>query len=49
MKWVLKYLSALRTRIAVGITVKVIGTIAELMIAPATAKVITVLMPLVIG
>ena len=32
MKWVLKYLSALRSRIAVGITVKVIGTLAELMI-----------------
>lgn len=32
MKWVLKYLSSLRSRIAVGITIKVIGTLAELMI-----------------
>ena len=32
MKWVLKYLKSLRKRIAVGITIKVIGTLAELMI-----------------
>ena len=32
MKWVFKYLSSLRSRIAIGITVKVIGTLAELMI-----------------
>ena len=32
MKWVLKYLSPLRTRITVGITIKTIGTLAELMI-----------------
>lgn len=32
MKWVLKYLSPLKGRIAVGTTVKVIGTLAELMI-----------------
>ena len=32
MKWVLKYLSPLRRRIAIGITVKTIGTLAELMI-----------------
>ncbi len=32
MKWVFKYLSELRSRIAVGITIKIIGTLAELMI-----------------
>ena len=32
MKWVLKYLSPLGKRIAVGITVKIIATLAELMI-----------------
>lgn len=32
MRWVFKYLSPLRARIAAGITVKVIGTLAELMI-----------------
>ena len=32
MKWIFKYLSPLRRRIALGITVKVIGTLAELMI-----------------
>ena len=32
MKWVFKYLSPLRARIALGITVKIIGTLAELMI-----------------
>ena len=32
MKWVFTYLKPLRTRIAIGTTIKVIGTIAELMI-----------------
>jgi len=32
MKWVFKYLYPIRARIAVGITVKIIGTLAELMI-----------------
>ncbi len=32
MKWVLKYLSPLRTRIAVGTLIKIVGTLAELMI-----------------
>ena len=32
MKWVFKYLKPLRSRIAVGVTVKIIGTVAELMI-----------------
>ena len=32
MKWIFKYLYPIRSRIAVGITVKVIGTLAELMI-----------------
>ena len=32
MKWVFKYLKPLRTRIAVGITIKILGTVAELMI-----------------
>ncbi len=32
MKWFLKYLSPLRARIAAGTTVKIIGTLAELMI-----------------
>ena len=32
MKWVFKYLKPLRSRIAVGITIKITGTVAELMI-----------------
>ena len=32
MKWVFKYLKPLRSRISVGITIKIIGTVAELMI-----------------
>ena len=32
MKWVFKYLSPLKRRIGVGITIKIIGTLAELMI-----------------
>ena len=32
MKWVLKYLKSLRKRIAIGVSIKVIGTLAELMI-----------------
>ena len=32
MKWVFKYLKPLRARISVGITIKIIGTVAELMI-----------------
>ena len=32
MKWILSYLSPLRTRIAVGVTVKTVGTLSELMI-----------------
>ena len=32
MKWVFTYLKPLRTRIAIGITIKIIGTVAELMI-----------------
>ena len=32
MKWVFKYLKPLRSRIAVGITIKISGTVAELMI-----------------
>ena len=32
MKWILSYLSPLKLRLTVGITVKVIGTVAELMI-----------------
>ena len=32
MKWIFKYLSPLRKRITVGITIKIIGTLAELMI-----------------
>ncbi|MBE6533707.1 MAG: ABC transporter ATP-binding protein [Ruminococcaceae bacterium] len=32
MKWVFKYLKPLRSRISVGITIKIIGTLAELMI-----------------
>ena len=32
MKWVFKYLGSLRLRIAVGITIKITGTLAELMI-----------------
>ena len=32
MKWVLEYLKPLRKRITVGITIKIIGTLAELMI-----------------
>ena len=32
MKWVFKYLSPLKKRIGIGITIKVIGTLAELMI-----------------
>ena len=32
MKWVFTYLKALRIRIAAGITVKIIGILAELMI-----------------
>jgi hypothetical protein len=32
MKWILGYLSPLKLRLTVGITVKVIGTVAELMI-----------------
>ena len=32
MKWIFKYLTPLRKRIAIGITVKIIGTLAELMI-----------------
>ena len=32
MKWVLEYLKPLRKRISIGITIKIIGTVAELMI-----------------
>ena len=32
MKWVLEYLKPLRKRISVGVTIKIIGTVAELMI-----------------
>ena len=32
MKWVFKYLSPLKKRIGIGITIKIIGTLAELMI-----------------
>ncbi len=32
MKWVFKYLKPLRSQIAVGITIKILGTVAELMI-----------------
>ena len=32
MKWILKYLSPLRRRITAGISVKIIATLAELMI-----------------
>lgn len=32
MKWVFRYLSPLRTRITVGVIIKIIGTLAELMI-----------------
>ena len=32
MKWIFEYLKPLRKRITVGITIKVIGTVAELII-----------------
>ena len=32
MKWVFKYLKPLRSRITVGISIKITGTVAELMI-----------------
>ena len=32
MKWIFKYLAPMRARIAVGTTIKIIGTLAELMI-----------------
>ena len=32
MKWVLEYLKPLKKRISIGITIKIIGTVAELMI-----------------